>query len=505
MQDSACLSNSQSLCPRLPGSRFRTVAATVLALLLQVTAIRSACADGLNVAGALKAGAATSNITPPLGGGIVGGFVPVPSKHIHDELHARCLVLDDGTTRLALVVCDLLGIHRGVSDEACRLIEARSGIPRSHVMISTTHSHSACSALGAERYKFRTTLDDYQKFVAQRIADGVERSVQLLRPAELAFGTAEAPEHVFNRRWFMAEGQVPANPFGNFDRVKMNPPAGSPHLRQPAGPTDPTISFLAVREPQGPPIALFAAYSLHYVGGVGSGHISADYFGEFCSHLIRLQDVRDQYPPFVPMLANGTSGDINNINFREPRSGRKPYEQIQYVAHDVASRVHAALQSVTWRSDITLAGTLREVEIGWRKPSEQQLTWARAKVADPVPATGTTYLPRIYAERTLSMADHPERAAVPVQVLRIGDVGIGTLPCEVFCEIGLEFRKLCPLQPAFLVSFGHGYFGYLPTPEQHELGGYETWLGTNRMELDASDKLLAQLIEMAAELKQTQR
>src|SRR5690606_420664 len=70
----------------------------------------------------LRAGAATSNITPELGLRIVGGFAPYPATHVHDELHARCLVLDDGTTKLALVVCDLLGLHRSVSLEARRLI-----------------------------------------------------------------------------------------------------------------------------------------------------------------------------------------------------------------------------------------------------------------------------------------------------------------------------------------------------------------------------------------------
>src|SRR3954470_1656758 len=84
----------------------------------------------------LKVGAAASNITPPLGENIVGGFSPSPSTQVHDELNARCLVLDDGKTRLALVVCDLLGIHRLVSDEARRIIAERSKIPASHVLIS---------------------------------------------------------------------------------------------------------------------------------------------------------------------------------------------------------------------------------------------------------------------------------------------------------------------------------------------------------------------------------
>jgi hypothetical protein len=88
-----------------------------------------------------------------------------------------------------------------------------------------------------------------------------------------------------------------------------------------------------------------------------------------------------------------------------------------------------------------------------------------------------------------------------VQALRIGDVCVGTMPCEVFCEIGLEFKQRSAIKPAFMVELNHGYFGYLPTPRQHKLGGYETWLGTNRLEADASDKLLGELVGMSEELK----
>ena len=52
-----------------------------------------------------------------------------------------------------------------------------------------------------------------------------------------------------------------------------------------------------------------------------------------------------------------------------------------------------------------------------------------------------------------------------------------------------------------MVELAHGYFGYLPTPRQHRLGGYETWLSTNRVERAASDKLLDELLEMAGQLK----
>lgn len=447
-----------------------------------------------------RAGAATANITPRLGGDIVGGFVPFPATHVHDELHVRCLALDDGKTRLALVVCDLLGVNVRLSADARNLIQQSIGIPPENVLISATHTHSACSALGKDRLKYPSELDDYQRFVVRRIVDGVQCAVNTLRPAEVAFVTAEAPEHVFNRRWFLKPGAMPPNPFGEIDKVKMNPAAGSPDLVEPAGPTDPTVSILAFREPGGRPIALFSAYSLHYVGGVGPGHISADYYGIYCRRLERLLGAEDQDPPFVAMMANGTSGDVNNISFRKPRPSQGPYVQMRHVAESLAEKVHNALARASYRGEITLAARYREQVVACRRPTERQLEWAKQTLAKPAPKPGTTNLSHIYAQRTLSMKNHPESLALPLQVLRIGDVCIGTMPNEVFCEIGLEFRKRSPVQPAFLVSLAHGSFGYLPTPRQHELGGYETWLGTSRLEPQASDKLLAALLEMAAEI-----
>src|SRR4051812_18268621 len=56
--------------------------------------------------GSFRAGAATSNISPWLGLSINGGMQDHKVEHVHDELHARALVLDDGRTRLAFVVGD---------------------------------------------------------------------------------------------------------------------------------------------------------------------------------------------------------------------------------------------------------------------------------------------------------------------------------------------------------------------------------------------------------------
>jgi hypothetical protein len=235
-----------------------------LALVTMLTAAPDAQSPASASARSFRAGAATSNITPRLGVSINGYFNDRTATHIHDELHARCLVLDDGKTQVAFVVCDSCMIPRELMDEAKQLIQRRSGIATDHVLISATHTHTAPTCVSLLQSEANP---DYAKFLVGRIADAAQRAVNNLAPAKIGWGVGKEPRQVFNRRWRMKPGTIPANPFGSTnDLVKMNPPVESPDLIEPAGPTDPDVSILAVRSPEGRPIALLANYSLHYVG-----------------------------------------------------------------------------------------------------------------------------------------------------------------------------------------------------------------------------------------------
>jgi hypothetical protein len=90
----------------------------------------------------------------------------------------------------------------------------------------------------------------------------------------------------------------------------------------------------------------------------------------------------------------------------------------------------------------------------------------------------------------------------PIQILRIGSICIGTSPCETFAETGREFRKGSPLPHSFMVELANGYYGYMPTPRHFELGGYETWPGTNYLEPQASVKMMDALMKMVQEIKE---
>jgi hypothetical protein len=449
--------------------------------------------------GPFRAGAATSNLSPWLGLSINGNMRDVKAAHVHDELHARALVLDDGTTRLALVVCDSCMIPREVVIDAKRRIRERTGLGPDHVLISATHAHSAPAATPV----FQSDPDEaYRRFLTIRIADAVERAITNLGPARLGWGVGKDDRHVFNRRWRMKPGTIPADPFGRTtDRVKMNPPPGSPDLVEPAGPIDPDLSIISVQSPEGRPVALLANYALHYVGGVGPGHASADYFGAFADHVQDRIGADRLDPPFVAMMTNGTSGDINNTDFRSTRKRFRSYEKISQVADELAGEAVRVARSIEHRDAVTLAARAVDLTLEVRLPGPEDVARAETIVAKARGPEMTTP-EEIYARETLLLSKYPTSVVVAVQALRIGELGIVAIPCEVFAEIGLGIKAESPLRPTFTIELANGYNGYLPTKAQHGLGGYETWRArSSYLEVDAASKIAGKALDLLRELR----
>lgn len=446
----------------------------------------------------LRAGAAAVDISPqefPLN--MPGGFRANMAESVHDPFHARALVLDDGKTTLAMVVVDSLGASPEVLHEAKALASDRTGLRMDRILICSTHTHSGPPSNTKEG---PAPAVAYRKVLVDGLAGSIVQAFQALQPAAVGAAAHPLPDEVFNRRWFLKPGKMPPNPFGGLDIVKMNPPRSPDVLDRPAGPTDPDITVISVQTARRKPLALFANYSLHYVGAVPKGQLSADYFGEFA----RLMPVRLRADEnFVAMMSNGTSGDINNIPFTVTRPPREPFEQIRIVARKAADTAWFAHRKIEQhRSDVRLGMLERDIVLQHREITPKQLAEAR-HVAALKNKDEIARLPRLaqaYARRTISLAEEEDTVTVKLQAIRIGDLAVCAIPFETFVEIGLELKERSPFAQTMVIGLANGRYGYLPTPEQHRLGGYETWLGTNRVQKDASDIIIGHLLEMLTEL-----
>ena len=451
-----------------------------------------------------KAGAATSNITPKIGTSINGNMKDGTVKHIHDETHARCIVLDDGKTKLALLTVDLCMIYREELDAAKQRAHELTGIPVENMMMSAIHTHSGGTACSV----FQSDPDpEYLKFLRERIADAVVRADNNLTAARIGWAVGKEDSQVFNRRWKMKPGKPLMNPFGGEDQVKMNPGVGNPDRLEPSGPVDPELPIISIQTIEGRPLALLANYSLHYVGGTGPGEISADYFGMFAERMKDLlESDKDGFPPFVAMLSNGTSGNINNINWHanEAPPALPPYVKMRQVANVVAAEAYKTYQTIRYQNWISLASAQTEISLGVRLPKKEEIERAKgiiAKAQGPI----MNSMEEIYARETMLIKDFPKQVPLILQAFRIGDLAITAAPVEIFVEIGLEIKAKSPFKPTFTTSLANGYNGYLPTPEHHKLGGYETWRArSSYLEVDASPKVTRTLFELLNKLKREQ-
>lgn len=453
-----------------------------------------------------KAGAGRCDITPPLGTLINGDFISHYARSIHDPLYAKALVLQKGKTLLCFLVVDICCMHKDFLDQVKKEINAQTGIRPDHILISSTHTHAAGSVesllLGAADLPYRQKLPP---LLVQAVVQAIER----LRPAKIAFGAIDAPEHVVCRRYFMKPGYKAYNPVtGALDQVKTNPAGHEDQIERRESPVDPQLSYLAVRGMDDQWISLLANYSMHYVGDWENGVITADYFGVFDRELsVKLAADSD----FVGIMTNGTSGDANIMDFLQlDRYPKGHFEKSALIGSDLAEKVVRSLEEVAWQEDPALDAGYREIPIKLRKPSVTELREAESILADTHYETlklkdshtgNEDGFKRIYAREQLLLQEFPERISFPVQLLRIGNGSIGGLGGEIFSETGLWLKQAMreiAAGPYFTICLANDSAGYIPPPGEFALGGYETWRNRSScLEQEAERIIREQLVALA--------
>jgi hypothetical protein len=267
-----------------------------------------------------------------------------------------------------------------------------------------------------------------------------------------------------------------------------------------AGPVDPQVSVLSLQHTDGTPLAVVANFSVHYCGGYRRGMVSADYFGAFAASLEEKLGNNSNHPPPVAMMSNGTSGDTGSIRL----SGAKyaPFERLEAAGRLLAAAALDVIREIEHGPPDGLAARQSELELAVRRPSPERIAWAEALLDKPH-VQGPHRWSRIYAREALELTKYPARYDVPLQAIRIGNIGVAAIPCEVFAETGLAIKKQSPLPHTFTIELANGYSGYLPTPEQHRLGGYETWpVRSSHLEVEAEPKIRAEILRLLSVMAQ---
>lgn len=379
-----------------------------------------------STAGTLRAGAAAVEITPvelaglnPMGADFLG---------VHDALHARALVLDDGATSAALVSLELLEI--GVTTELRRRIEAELGIAADHVVLAPTHTHNAPRAGvtppgGLSRAASPESLA-YTETVFEAIVEVVRRAQAALQPARIGAGEGSVDVNV--NRDVLLDGTWVLGV--NHDRI-----------------SDKTLRVLRIDALAGDPIAVVLNYAVHPTVTLGTRQLGADLAG------VASRYVEARMPGTVALWTAGTIGDqVPRISYETlgGRDGRATAEETFRAAD--AQGVLIGAETVRVAEEIVDFATAPAI--------------SAAEAVRHYPIKRGTDLPPDMKQ------DDIAEVGIRLTALRVGDIVLAGVGGEVTTPIGRRLRARSPYAATWVVSIANERIGYLADDCAFSLGTF---------------------------------
>jgi hypothetical protein len=427
-------------------------------------------------------------INPELPVGLAGYFNVRMWDRVLDDLEVRALVLKSGKEFSAIIQYDLITVSPVIWDALLVRLKA-SGITElgaGNMIVTATHSHTA-PEVRPTRGGFNS---DYIPFVVTKTIEAIKDAMNSLAPGAVEKGMAFNREFIYNRRFWMDNGEVLTNP------GKLNPA-----IVRPEGEIDPEIPLLAFKQ-EGKIKALIANIVNHTdtVGGCG---VSADWPG------FMARSLRDKLPAgcmVVPLI--GCSGNINHFDVTTDRN-QTCHAEAGRIGKGYAESIANSLETLRPMADATLKTFSLTISIPPRQLSSSEIEEAQA-VIDKYPevevnklggpdltaedlARKTPYALKYFAVQLMEMTRKSEAKEFTLVRIDLGDAVIASAPCEPFVEIGLTIRKgIFGNRIAMVASLANGSgTGYIPNCWNYGRGGYETTPRSNPYSVETSELILA--------------
>lgn len=474
--------------------RLRRLTTGFLAVAVLWAALVAAAPAEVGCEGRLCAGSAAVDITPPVGtpmwgyGSRSGVLSPtawfaqktgattfdtdlyakafLASEGIHQRLFARAVVLQDADgDRVALTQLDL-GSVSGALHQAVAERVADVGIARTHLLLAPSHTHAGPGALHANPFHWVGFGDVYDPRVVGALADAIAAAIVAatgeLAPAAVAVGRDTIEDATRNRA---------------FEAYLRNPEADPDAT--PGTAINRTLTMIRADTLDGEPLGAFSVFPNHgTVQGADQLLLSGDNAG-YAARLLEETMARSGGEP-VAAWANGEEGDVSPV-----AEGEDSFDASEDNGHRQADPAIALWESLgeelTDQLDIAVTYDAATMSDGTAAGYDMSPSPIYGLGGSCLPAS----LPGVGAKCPMAPAGPPP-TWMPFQMIALGDDVLVALPWEITTVAGERIRGSVAeaagraLEQVAIVGLANEYGGYLTTPEEYELQGYEgqmTWWG----------------------------
>jgi hypothetical protein len=445
----------------------------------------------------MKGSFKTIDITPPIGTPMGGNCrEDVSSRGIHDPLQADIVILENGAESVVLIDLDWCEAALDTISGIKKAISKKTGIEYKNICITMSHTHSGPDVSGC----FNTTgLSDMSKMyiaaTSEKIANATAEALSASEEVFIGFGRACEERLSFNRRVFFKDGSLHMN-----WEILENPGIGTDELNNPEGPIDSELSVVKFCSREGGLKAILVNFTLHPAILVMEDMLfSKDFIWGLEKRL------KEEYGQEVLIyFANGAEGNINHIDMWNREQKRSWYEA-ERVGTLLAEGVIKLNDKITVKKQDTLGITFEILKVPVRKIPEEQIESAKNLWKDCrgiIPGLTDGLPDEWYAWSVIKLSDDMcKTRELELQVIRIGEAAIATLPGEIFVEYGLEIKSKSPFDFTMLFGLANQSVGYVPTVHAFKNGGYEPkTCEYSALIPEAGDMIIDKLLQMLMEM-----
>jgi hypothetical protein len=182
------------------------------------------------------------------------------------------------------------------------------------------------------------------------------------------------------------------------------------------------------------------------------------------------------------------------VDYKVPDKDR-PKPTIEEYTNGLLGIAMKAYAGIQYRDDVDVAMAEKRMTLKYRVPDKQRLEWAQRMMSELGERPLKTQ-PEVYAREQILLHEK-QQTEIVVQALRIGDIGIATTPNETYAITGLKIKAASPMRHNIVIELANGGDGYIPPPEQHLFGGYNTWAARSAgLEVNAEPKITQAAISL---------
>jgi len=407
----------------------------------------------------VKYGHSQRIITPPMGTQMAGFLGERKAEGVHDDLYAKALYLEFAEhQKFFLIALDTLAIPLDFSQAVATQLESRTGIPKDHILIAATHTHSGPEGLQSRKLmtpdgkvlavgNINSTLFEYT--VEQTVNSALE-SIKTVRSAKLLFGECPFTQRVFGNRRELSKEELP-----------------------------PAFKMLILQGEDGNK-ALLYNFGCHPTVLHEQNHlISADFPGKVASLLTeQVSNLK------FAMFFNGAAGDVSTRFYRQ-KSDFDEIERIANVVQESLLRCTPNTEEIDLDPNnfqvITIPVQLKIKEMppmgvlrNMLRQAQEELQLARVRGEQNLRPWESKVEGIESLIRTSAAVNGAQLIQTTLHILDFGEVSFVGVPGELFSTLGNQIEEALKPKKVFVVGYASDYIGYIPDMSAYDEGGYET-------------------------------